>query len=102
MRGTGSAFMESTCGLVNPKAFCRCARRVPKAIAAGRVNPHRPSFTVHPVGPSGRGVAEAADQLHRLHDAAAVLRAHPDYAAPQAKVDAIVALLQSGRFPLLE
>ncbi|HEX2820385.1 MAG TPA: hypothetical protein VHO07_09505 [Streptosporangiaceae bacterium] len=47
-------------------------------------------------------MAEAADQLHRLHDAAAVLRAHPDYAAPQAKVDAIVALLQPGRFPLLE
>ena len=96
------AFMESTCGLVNPGAFCRCARRVPKAIAAGRVDPRRPSFTGHPVSPSGRGVAEAADQLHRLHDAAAVLRAHPDYAAPQAKVDAIVALLQSGRFPLLE
>ena len=96
------AFMESTCGLVNPEAFCRCARRVPKAIAAGRVDQRTPSFTVHPVSPSGRGVAEAADQLHRLHDAAAVLRAHPDYAAPQAKVDAIVALLQSGRFPLLE
>jgi len=28
--------------------------------------------------------------------------AHPDYAAPQAKVDAIAALLHSGRFPLLE
>jgi hypothetical protein len=47
-------------------------------------------------------VAEAAAQLHRLHDAAAVLRAHPDYAAPRSKVDAIVALLKSGRFPLLE
>ncbi|MGD0560952.1 MAG: sigma factor-like helix-turn-helix DNA-binding protein [Streptosporangiaceae bacterium] len=35
------AFMESTCGLVNPEAFCRCARRVPKAIAAGRVDPRR-------------------------------------------------------------
>jgi RNA polymerase sigma factor (sigma-70 family) len=95
-------FMESTCGLVNPEAFCRCARRVPKAIATGRVNPRSPSLTGHPVSSSGRGVAEAADQLHRLHDAAAVLRAHPDYAAPQAKVDAIVTLLQSGRFPLLE
>jgi hypothetical protein len=25
-----------------------------------------------------------------------------DYAAPQSRVDAVVALLQSGRFPLLE
>ena len=96
------AFMESTCGLVNPEAFCRCARRVPKAVATGRVQPRRPVLTAHPVSPSGRGVAEAAAQLHRLHDAAAVLRAHPDYAAPQAKIDAIVGLLQSGRFPLLE
>jgi hypothetical protein len=96
------AFMDSTCGLVNPEAFCRCARRVPKAIAAGRIDPRRPAFTAHPVTPAGRGVAEAAAQLHRLHDAAAVLAAHPDYAAPKAKVDAIAALFQSGRFPLLE
>jgi RNA polymerase sigma factor (sigma-70 family) len=96
------AFMESTCGLVNPEAFCRCARRVQKAVAAHRVDPRRPVLAAHPVSPSGRGVAEAAAQLHRLHDAAAVLRAHPDYAAPQTKVDAIAALLKSGRFPLLE
>jgi len=96
------AFMESTCGLVNPEAFCRCARRVQKAVAAGRVDPRARLLTAHPVSPSGRGVAEAAAQLRRLHDAAAVLRAHPDYAAPQSKVDAIVALLESGRFPLLE
>jgi RNA polymerase sigma factor (sigma-70 family) len=96
------AFMESTCGLVNPDAFCRCARRVPKAIAVGRMDPRRPVLTAHPLSPSGRSVAEAAAQLHRLHDAAAVMAAHPDYAAPQAKVDAIAALLHSGRFPLLE
>jgi hypothetical protein len=47
-------------------------------------------------------VAAAAAQLHRLHDAAAVLRAHPDYAAPPSRVEAIAALLESGRFPLLE
>jgi RNA polymerase sigma factor (sigma-70 family) len=96
------AFMESTCGLVNPDAFCRCARRVPKAIAVGRMDPRRPVLTAHPLSPSGRSVAAAAAQLHRLHDAAAVMAAHPDYAAPQAKVDAIAALLHSGRFPLLE
>ncbi|HEX4091057.1 MAG TPA: RNA polymerase sigma factor [Trebonia sp.] len=96
------AFMNSTCGVVNSGAFCRCARRVPTALATGRVDRDRPAFTAHPVTPSGRGVAEAAAQLHRLHDAAAVLRAHPDYAAPRDKVDAIAALVHSGRFPLLE
>ena len=96
------AFMNSTCGVVNSDAFCRCARRVPKALASGRIDPRRLALTAHPVTPSGRGVAEAAAQLHRLHDAAAVMRAHPDYAAPQAKIDAIATLLHSGRFPLLE
>lgn len=94
------AFMGSTCGLVNPEAFCRCARRVDKAVAIGRINPKRLAFATHPV--NGRTVAEAAEQMHRLHDAAGVLRAHPDYAAPQARTDAILALLRSGRFPMLE
>ena len=92
-------FMRGTCGLVNPEAFCRCARRVDKAVAIGRINPRRPEFATHPV--NGRDVGEAAAQMHKLHDAAAILRAHPDYAAPQAKTDAVLALLQSGRFPML-
>lgn len=94
------AFLTSTCGLVNPDAFCRCAKRVDKAVAVGRIDPRKPVLVTHPV--SGRGVAEAAAQLHSLHDAAAVFRAHPDYAAPHAKTDAVLALLRSGRFPLLE
>jgi RNA polymerase sigma factor (sigma-70 family) len=96
------AFMDSTCGIVNPAAFCRCARRVEKAVAAGRVDPRRPLLATHPASPAGRAATEAAAQLHRLHDAASVLRAHPDYAAPQARTDAVLALLRSGRFPLLE
>ncbi len=96
------AFMNSTCGIVNPEAFCRCARRVDKAVAIGRVDPRRPVLAGHAVSAGGRGVADAAAQLHRLHDAAAVLRAHPDYAAPQARTDAILRLLRSGRYPLLQ
>ncbi|MEU6643794.1 sigma-70 family RNA polymerase sigma factor [Saccharomonospora sp. NPDC046836] len=94
------AFLNSTCGLVNDNAFCRCAKRVDKAVAVGRVDPRQPALATHPV--SGRGVEEAAVQLHDLHDAAAVFRAHPDYAAPKAKTDAVLALLNSGRFPLLK
>jgi RNA polymerase sigma factor (sigma-70 family) len=60
-------FMESTCGLVNPNAFCRCARRVPPAIALGRIDPERPAFVTHPVSASGRDVAQAAAQLATLH-----------------------------------
>ncbi|MEU1209009.1 RNA polymerase sigma factor [Nocardia sp. NPDC005825] len=95
-------FLQSTCGLANPEAFCRCSRRVEKAVELGRVDPRRPAFAAHPVTPGGRSVAEAERQMIRLHDAAAVLGAHPDYAAPQAKMEAIAGLLASGRFPLLE
>ncbi|MFE2956198.1 RNA polymerase sigma factor [Nocardia tengchongensis] len=95
-------FLQSTCGLANPEAFCRCSRRVEKAVELGRVDPRRPAFAAHPITPGGRGVAEAEQQMIRLHDAAAVLGAHPDYAAPQAKMEAIAGLLRSGRFPLLE
>ena len=96
------AFMGSTCGIVNPDAFCRCARRVDAAVTAGRLDPRRPVLATHPVSPGGRKVADAAAQLHRLHDAAAVLRAHPDYAAPRTRSGAVLTLLRSGRFPLLE
>ncbi|WP_433662052.1 RNA polymerase sigma factor [Nocardia sp. CA-128927] len=95
-------FLTATCGLANPEAFCRCSRRVDKAVALGRVDPRKPSFARHPITPGGRTVAQAEQQMARLHDAAAVLRAHPDYAAPQAKMDAIAGLLHSGRFPLLD
>ncbi|CAM4481710.1 RNA polymerase sigma factor [Nocardia ninae] len=95
------SFLTATCGLVNPEAFCRCSRRVDKAVALGRIDPRKPGLARHPVSPGGRTVAQAEQQMIRLHDAAAVLRAHPDYAAPQAKMDAITGLLDSGRFPLL-
>lgn len=95
------AFMNATCGLVNPGAFCRCERRVGTAIALGRIDPRRPELACHPVSRPGRDVTEAAAQIGRLHDAAAVLRAHPDYAADRDRTGAILTLLRSGKFPLL-
>ncbi|WP_406239943.1 hypothetical protein [Nocardia sp. NBC_01009] len=73
-----------------------------KAVAIGRIHPGKPQLVNHPVTPGGRTLAEAAAQMLRLTDAAGVIRAHPDYAAPQAKMDAITGLLRSGRFPLLD
>jgi RNA polymerase sigma factor (sigma-70 family) len=96
------SFMDSTCGVVNPAAQCRCARRIEKAIELGRVNPQLPVLMGHPVSPGGHDIAQVAAQLGRLHDADTVLRAHPDYAAPRARTEAVLALLTSGRFPMLE
>jgi RNA polymerase sigma factor (sigma-70 family) len=96
------SFMDSTCGVVNPDAQCRCARRVDKAIELGRVHPELPLLVGHPVAAGGRDVVQVAAQLHRLHDADTLLRAHPDYAAPRARTEAVLALLTSGQFPMLE
>ncbi|MEV5611893.1 sigma-70 family RNA polymerase sigma factor [Streptomyces sp. NPDC052225] len=95
------SFMDATCGLANPKAPCRCERRVTTAVAAGRVDPRRPALATHPVTPGGRDLSRASAQMGLLHDAATVLRSHPDYAAPRARTEAVLALLDSGRFPLL-
>lgn len=95
-------FLNSTCGLANPKAACRCARRVDKAVELGRVDPRRPAYATHSITPGGRTAAAAEQQMIGLHDAAAVLRAHPDYAAPEARRDVVAALLDSGRFPMLD
>ncbi|HEX4223833.1 MAG TPA: RNA polymerase sigma factor [Pseudonocardiaceae bacterium] len=92
------AFMTSTCGLVNPAKPCRCARRVNTAIKRGNVNPRQPVFATHP---TTAAVAAGHRQMHELHDAATVLRSHPDYAAPKEKTEAIVGLLRSGRYPML-
>ncbi|WP_067546714.1 RNA polymerase sigma factor [Nocardia crassostreae] len=95
-------FLTKTCGLADPQAFCKCSRRVEKAVELGRVDPRRPAFAGHPVTSGGRSVEAAERQMVRLHDAAAVIGAHPDYAAPRAKMEAIAGLIRSGRFPLLE
>ncbi|HEY0254061.1 MAG TPA: sigma-70 family RNA polymerase sigma factor [Kofleriaceae bacterium] len=92
-------FTSSACGLVNPEAFCRCERRVRKALEIGRIDPAKLTLVTHEI--AGRDVAEAAAELSTLHDAAAVFRAHPDYAAPRSKMEAISELLRSGQFSLL-
>ncbi|MEV0358399.1 RNA polymerase sigma factor [Nocardia sp. NPDC050697] len=95
-------FLTANCGRVDTRARCRCTRRITAATERGRIDPNRPAFTGHPVTPGGRDATAAERQMVRLHDAAAVFRAHPDYAAPAEKVEAVAALVRSGRFPLLE
>ncbi|MBF6245090.1 MULTISPECIES: RNA polymerase sigma factor [Nocardia] len=95
-------FLNATCGVANPAAPCRCARRVRTAVDQGRVRPGAPGLGGHPVAPGGRSAADAEKQMVGLHDAASILRAHPDYALPPARLDAIAKLLDSGRFPLLD
>jgi RNA polymerase sigma factor (sigma-70 family) len=97
-RGRIRAFMQGNCGLVNPANPCRCSRRVAAGIAKGRLRSGAPMLATHPAAGDVRG---ARTQMHELHDVAAVLRSHPDYALPRARSEAVLAVLRSGRFPVV-
>ena len=77
------AFMEANCGLVSEDAACRCRRQVGPGIAAGLLDPEHLLYALHPErarsDPGARRAYEAIEGARRY---LAVLRSHPDYAAP--------------------
>ncbi|NGN69004.1 RNA polymerase sigma factor [Streptomyces sp. A7024] len=94
------AFLGNNCGLVSESAACRCSLRIKTATATGRIDPKHLSFATHPV--NGATLKDASRQMRTLNDVATVFRSHPDYAAPRARSEAVLTLVRSGRFSLLE
>jgi RNA polymerase sigma factor (sigma-70 family) len=88
------AFLETNCGLVNPATACHCRRRVPAAIAAGRVDPATILASAE--------VAEATAEIETIYDAAQLLRSRADPGAPRQLTERLVDLVQSGRFRVLD
>jgi hypothetical protein len=90
------AFLETNCGLVSPgRTACHCRRRVPAAVAAGRVDPVAVlASTTH--------VADATAEIEMIYDAAQLLRSRADPNAPQQLTDQLVSLARSGRFQILD
>lgn len=86
--------MRGRCGLLEDTAPCRCERRIGYAISQGRLDPTRPALATHPT----TAARAAAADLHQLRDVGALLRTHPDYAAPRARTEAVLALARSGRY----
>jgi RNA polymerase sigma factor (sigma-70 family) len=84
---------QSVCGVVNPQAACRCEKQT-QALAqlqAQGVPMRRMALTVHA---QERVQAERAfEGLARMSDIAAVLRAHPQWQAPEQLREAIRAVL---------
>ena len=77
------AFAQRTCGLANPQATCQCRKQVPAlnhGRSTGQVNPpgvyalHREEL---------EQTERQFDALVRMSDAAALMRAHPHYLAPE-------------------
>jgi RNA polymerase sigma factor (sigma-70 family) len=88
-------FFTNTCGLVNPNAACRCERQLPAAKvqrSAGQFKPMLIERREH------AQAEQALGKLMQMGDAAAVLRAHPNYRAPDAMIAAIRSVLHSETF----
>ncbi|TCO55947.1 RNA polymerase sigma factor [Actinocrispum wychmicini] len=91
------AALRGRCGLLDATAPCRCGKRVNYAIGKGRIGPDVPMLATHPT----RGTAQAATDLSHLRNVGELLRAHPAYAAPESRTNAILALIRSGRYQAL-
>jgi RNA polymerase sigma factor (sigma-70 family) len=92
-------FMRRQCGMVDPANSCRCQRRIGRAIALGRLDPEHLLFAGTPHGSTA--LRAGVEEMERLHDAAAVFRSHPVYAAPDRLANGIRTLLGGDRFPRL-
>jgi RNA polymerase sigma factor (sigma-70 family) len=76
------AFTESYCSLVNPDAPCACDRRVARAQELGRIKRDELTLAAH----RRRELETPVREMEQLHAAAAVMRSHPRYRAPESAV----------------
>jgi len=83
------AFVMANCGIVNPDAACRCARRVDRSIKARRVDPDLLRFA------DSGALDSAKNEIAALHDTAALFRAAGLYSAPAELAQRVMAALDS-------
>jgi RNA polymerase sigma factor (sigma-70 family) len=96
-RETLDTSFNRTCGLSNPNAACRCEKQLPTVRMVNAANASKVTTKlVSLVARVGAEMLEAErhfDALLRMSDAAAILRAHPEYQAPQSMAQAIRSVL---------
>ena len=86
-------FMGRSCGLANPDAKCRCERQLPavRYLAKSSGIDRGAVIAIH------KSEMQEAERYFaaftRVCDAAAILRAHPDYRAPESMRHALLAVL---------
>ncbi|MFC1592341.1 RNA polymerase sigma factor, partial [Thermodesulfobacteriota bacterium] len=91
-------FMGKKCGLVNPDSPCRCSRFVKWSAAAGGDRAGGLLFAGLPCRTKSEFVTrEQLQQMGELQRVVALFRSCPDYAAPEAFVEQIRALVDAGR-----
>lgn len=98
------AFMQNSCGLINPDAPCRCARFAAyKKASRGKAFTQRLVFASPLLAQRKNSqVVAGMQELAQLDRMAALFRSHPDYQAPRSFVETMRNLLASGKFQLLD
>ena len=86
-------FTHAFCGVVNSRAQCRCDRRVSRAVELGRVARDKLVLVQHP----RRAIEKHMRDMEQLHATAALMRSHPEYAASETIVRAILDTAVGGR-----
>lgn len=99
-----SDFMATKFSLVNPKNPCHCERILLYDIEKTRViDPKNLLFADHPCHAKKNGqVMNRLQELDELIRVTALFRSHQEYAAPEAFVEIVKKLMDSGRFQILE
>ena len=87
-------FGQSACGLVNAHADCRCEKKVHAVQVLRRTpslqaSPHLGHKQISMSRAEQQQASDALDDLGRMSDMAGVLRAHPDWRAPERMREAI-------------
>jgi RNA polymerase sigma factor (sigma-70 family) len=91
-------FMLKNCGLVNPDNPCHCGRVAPHAIETNEIDPKNLLFAGHRCRAKGVGLSmEYLQELDSLQRVAALFRNDPDYAAPEAFLESLKELINSGQ-----
>lgn len=94
-------WMSKHCGIVNPLNACRCRRQIPVAIEVGAVDPRNLVYVTQPERAEPRRKLPVLDPAEQVQLAAYTLCCHPDYAAPEALVARVRALINAGTLQLL-
>lgn len=94
-------FLEGNCGLVNPRAGCRCKKRLPIAIHYKRLVPRHLLFAGKKTA-EDEEVARAIKEMNEIDRIAGVFQSNPYYSSPEGLTKKIKELIESKQFSLLE
>ncbi|MBI9076724.1 MAG: sigma-70 family RNA polymerase sigma factor [Desulfatibacillum sp.] len=93
------AFISANCDLYEQGNPCNCLQQGAIALRKGVMDLDNLPFARHPAQKSpGPDIEHSLKALDRLSRETAIMRSHPDYEAPQAFIQAIRRMLDSGEF----